>query len=145
MTFSAELPLSHPICQRRSICNAYVQCRFSVVRSYCGHGIGDLFHCPPSIPHYSHNKVRTRLPKHNAFAKQERSKFCQTSNTHRNPSGTKHPLLLLPVPASCLPKGPARPPYMTLLKQNACSLGRLDLSSSPPYSASHPRFWPFFL
>lgn len=32
-------------------------CRFSVVKSYCGHGIGDLFHCAPSIPHYSHNKV----------------------------------------------------------------------------------------
>lgn len=28
-----------------------------VVRSYCGHGIGDLFHCAPNIPHYAHNKV----------------------------------------------------------------------------------------
>ncbi|DBA68002.1 TPA: hypothetical protein ACH3X2_014034 [Trebouxia sp. C0005] len=31
---------------------------FSVVRSYCGHGIGDLFHCAPSIPHYSRNKAK---------------------------------------------------------------------------------------
>jgi len=30
---------------------------FSVVRSYCGHGIGDLFHTTPSIPHYSKNKA----------------------------------------------------------------------------------------
>ncbi len=30
---------------------------FSVVRTYCGHGIGDLFHCLPTIPHYSNNKV----------------------------------------------------------------------------------------
>ncbi|KAK9814651.1 hypothetical protein WJX72_009256 [[Myrmecia] bisecta] len=28
-----------------------------VVRSYCGHGIGDLFHCAPNIPHYARNKV----------------------------------------------------------------------------------------
>lgn len=30
---------------------------FSVVKTYCGHGIGDLFHCAPNIPHYAHNKV----------------------------------------------------------------------------------------
>jgi methionyl aminopeptidase len=23
----------------------------SVVRSYCGHGVNDLFHCPPNVPH----------------------------------------------------------------------------------------------
>lgn len=27
------------------------------VRSYCGHGIGDLFHCAPNIPHYAKNKA----------------------------------------------------------------------------------------
>jgi methionyl aminopeptidase len=31
-----------------------------VVKSYCGHGIGDLFHCAPNIPHYARNKVRRR-------------------------------------------------------------------------------------
>ncbi|KAL3814932.1 hypothetical protein ACJIZ3_016200 [Penstemon smallii] len=25
----------------------------SVVKSYCGHGIGELFHCAPNIPHYA--------------------------------------------------------------------------------------------
>lgn len=30
----------------------------SVVKSYCGHGIGkDLFHCPPNVPHYKRNKA----------------------------------------------------------------------------------------
>ena len=29
----------------------------SVVRSYCGHGIGDLFHCAPNVPHYQNNKA----------------------------------------------------------------------------------------
>ena len=31
--------------------------RLSVVKSYCGHGIGDLFHCAPNVPHYSPNKA----------------------------------------------------------------------------------------
>jgi methionyl aminopeptidase len=31
--------------------------RFQVVRTYCGHGIGELFHCSPNIPHYSNNKA----------------------------------------------------------------------------------------
>jgi len=30
---------------------------FSVVRTYCGHGIGSLFHATPSIPHYGKNKA----------------------------------------------------------------------------------------
>eukprot|EP00331_Platyophrya_macrostoma_P034924 CAMPEP_0176445804 /NCGR_PEP_ID=MMETSP0127-20121128/23936_1 /TAXON_ID=938130 /ORGANISM="Platyophrya macrostoma, Strain WH" /LENGTH=339 /DNA_ID=CAMNT_0017831693 /DNA_START=215 /DNA_END=1234 /DNA_ORIENTATION=- len=29
---------------------------FSVVRSVCGHGIGELFHCPPNVMHYANNK-----------------------------------------------------------------------------------------
>jgi methionyl aminopeptidase len=31
------------------------QYNFSVVRSYCGHGIHRLFHTAPNIPHYSSN------------------------------------------------------------------------------------------
>lgn len=30
---------------------------FSSVTSYCGHGIGHLFHCAPNIPHYARNKA----------------------------------------------------------------------------------------
>jgi len=30
---------------------------FSVVRTYCGHGIGELFHTSPNVPHYSKNKA----------------------------------------------------------------------------------------
>ncbi|XVF73426.1 hypothetical protein PTKIN_Ptkin12aG0200900 [Pterospermum kingtungense] len=29
----------------------------SVARSYCGHGIGELLHCAPNIPHYGRNKA----------------------------------------------------------------------------------------
>jgi len=30
---------------------------YSVVRSYCGHGIHRLFHCAPNVPHYAKNKA----------------------------------------------------------------------------------------
>eukprot|EP00347_Sterkiella_histriomuscorum_P004718 403359376 len=30
---------------------------YSVVRSYCGHGVGSTFHQAPSIPHYAKNKA----------------------------------------------------------------------------------------
>ncbi|ROT36365.1 methionine aminopeptidase, partial [Sodiomyces alkalinus F11] len=29
----------------------------SVIRTYCGHGINRLFHCPPNVPHYAKNKA----------------------------------------------------------------------------------------
>eukprot|EP01071_Lankesteria_metandrocarpae_P012367 Lankesteria_metandrocarpae@DN5769_c0_g1_i1.p1 len=31
--------------------------KLSVVRSYCGHGIGELFHTAPNVAHYRHNKA----------------------------------------------------------------------------------------
>ncbi|KAJ2160952.1 Methionine aminopeptidase 1 [Coemansia sp. RSA 552] len=30
---------------------------FSVVRTYCGHGVGTMFHSAPDIPHYAANKA----------------------------------------------------------------------------------------
>ena len=30
---------------------------FSVVRTYCGHGIHSYFHCAPNVPHYAKNKA----------------------------------------------------------------------------------------
>jgi methionyl aminopeptidase len=30
----------------------------SVVTSYCGHGIGSLFHTNPNVPHYAKNKAK---------------------------------------------------------------------------------------
>ncbi|CAL1704819.1 unnamed protein product [Somion occarium] len=29
----------------------------ATVRQYCGHGINDLFHCAPNVPHYSKNRA----------------------------------------------------------------------------------------
>ena len=28
-----------------------------MVKTYCGHGIGEWFHCAPNIPHYRGNKA----------------------------------------------------------------------------------------
>ncbi|CAI4047865.1 hypothetical protein SUVZ_12G2800 [Saccharomyces uvarum] len=29
----------------------------TVVRTYCGHGVGEFFHCSPNIPHYAKNRT----------------------------------------------------------------------------------------
>lgn len=34
------------------------QSKCSVVRTYCGHGIGSLFHTSPNVPHYAKNKAK---------------------------------------------------------------------------------------
>jgi methionyl aminopeptidase len=37
----------------------------SVVKTYCGHGIHELFHCAPNVPHYKNNKaIGTMKPGH---------------------------------------------------------------------------------
>jgi methionyl aminopeptidase len=33
----------------------------TIFRAYCGHGIGELFHCPPEIPHYDERSADTPL------------------------------------------------------------------------------------
>jgi methionyl aminopeptidase len=41
-----------------TIINKHItKCGFSVVKTYCGHGIGELFHSAPNIPHYQRNKA----------------------------------------------------------------------------------------
>jgi methionyl aminopeptidase len=39
----------------------------SVVRAYCGHGIGELFHGIPSIPHYAKNRTKGVMKVGNIF------------------------------------------------------------------------------
>ena len=39
----------------------------SVVRTYCGHGIGSLFHTIPNIPHYGKNKAKGTMKKGHVF------------------------------------------------------------------------------
>mmetsp|Transcript_47860 Transcript_47860/g.94803 ORF Transcript_47860/g.94803 Transcript_47860/m.94803 type:complete len:400 (+) Transcript_47860:36-1235(+) len=37
----------------------------SIVTTYCGHGIGELFHTSPNVPHYPKNKAKgTMMPGH---------------------------------------------------------------------------------
>lgn len=40
---------------------------FSVVRDYCGHGIGRDFHVNPTIPHYEHNKCFGTMRQNHVF------------------------------------------------------------------------------
>lgn len=39
------------------------EARCSVVTTYCGHGIGRLFHTAPNVPHYSGNKAKGTMEK----------------------------------------------------------------------------------
>ena len=39
----------------------------SVVHTYCGHGIGDLFHTAPTIPHYHKNKAKGMMKPGHVF------------------------------------------------------------------------------
>jgi methionyl aminopeptidase len=39
----------------------------SVVRTYCGHGIGKLFHTVPNIPHYGKNKAKGTMQAGHVF------------------------------------------------------------------------------
>lgn len=50
------------------IIDSYVKKKgFTVTRSYCGHGIGKLFHCSPNIPHYKRNKAVGKLKPNMVF------------------------------------------------------------------------------
>jgi methionyl aminopeptidase len=39
----------------------------SVVRTYCGHGIGKLFHTTPNVPHYAKNKAKGTMKAGHVF------------------------------------------------------------------------------
>mmetsp|Transcript_23616 Transcript_23616/g.50543 ORF Transcript_23616/g.50543 Transcript_23616/m.50543 type:complete len:412 (-) Transcript_23616:118-1353(-) len=39
----------------------------SVVRTYCGHGIGSLFHTAPNVPHYAKNKAKGVMKEGHVF------------------------------------------------------------------------------
>jgi methionyl aminopeptidase len=41
-----------------NVISKYIEAEgLSVVKTYCGHGVGKLFHCNPNIPHYKNNKA----------------------------------------------------------------------------------------
>jgi methionyl aminopeptidase len=40
---------------------------FSIVKSYCGHGVGTLFHSGPNVPHYPRNKAVGAMKKGQVF------------------------------------------------------------------------------
>ena len=60
-SLSAAIQIVKPGCLYREIGNVIQQVaaknNFSVVKTYCGHGVGQLFHCAPSVPHYAKNKA----------------------------------------------------------------------------------------
>ena len=59
---AAAMALIQPGTLYRDLGNAIhkvaVANKCSVVRTYCGHGIGSLFHTIPNVPHYHKNKAK---------------------------------------------------------------------------------------
>lgn len=47
--------------------NVVKAAKCSVVTTYCGHGIGKLFHTAPNVPHYSNNKAKGTMQKGHIF------------------------------------------------------------------------------
>ena len=52
-----------------------------MVKTYCGHGISDMFHCAPSIPHYSPNKAVGIMKEGQTFTIEVRSALLSTLPT----------------------------------------------------------------
>uniref|UniRef100_A0A7S4F4U4 Methionine aminopeptidase n=1 Tax=Chrysotila carterae TaxID=13221 RepID=A0A7S4F4U4_CHRCT len=42
-------------------------CGFQVDKTYCGHGIGEYFHCAPNVPHYANNKAKFSMKPGHCF------------------------------------------------------------------------------
>jgi methionyl aminopeptidase len=51
----------------REIAHVVDKAGFSIVKSYCGHGVGSLFHSNPNIPHYPRNKAVGAMKKGHVF------------------------------------------------------------------------------
>jgi Xaa-Pro aminopeptidase len=52
-----SLPFSHrDIGEAINVVTKAARC--SIVTTYCGHGIGELFHTSPNVPHYPKNKAK---------------------------------------------------------------------------------------
>ena len=61
----------------------------SVVRTYCGHGIGSLFHTIPNIPHYAKNKAKGTMKVGHVFTiepvRETWAKLCARYQRHPHP------------------------------------------------------------
>lgn len=49
-------PLCRDIGEAINVVSKAAKC--SIVTTYCGHGIGELFHTSPNVPHYPKNKAK---------------------------------------------------------------------------------------
>jgi methionyl aminopeptidase len=60
--------------------------KFGVVRTYCGHGIGELFHCAPNVPHYNNARVSRLIACTRASVSSARLTRCAEHGDH----GSRH-------------------------------------------------------
>jgi len=55
---------------------------FSVDKTYCGHGIGEFFHCSPNIPHYAGNKAKFTMKVGHCFTIEPMINMGSWKDTH---------------------------------------------------------------
>ena len=55
---------------------------YGVVRQYCGHGIGEYFHCAPNIPHYAGNKAKFTMKAGHIFTIEPMVNMGSWKDTH---------------------------------------------------------------
>jgi len=55
---------------------------FQVDKTYCGHGIGQWFHCAPNIPHYAGNKAKFVMKKGHCFTIEPMINMGSWKDTH---------------------------------------------------------------
>eukprot|EP00204_Picochlorum_oklahomense_P002399 CAMPEP_0118799164 /NCGR_PEP_ID=MMETSP1161-20130426/1449_1 /TAXON_ID=249345 /ORGANISM="Picochlorum oklahomensis, Strain CCMP2329" /LENGTH=391 /DNA_ID=CAMNT_0006726811 /DNA_START=541 /DNA_END=1716 /DNA_ORIENTATION=- len=98
---------------------------FGVVKSYCGHGIGDLFHCAPNVPHYAHNKAKGIMKVGEVFTIEpminegsHRDKTWPDGWTSVTEDGKKS----------------AQFEHQIIITENGCDILTKRLDSSPPFS-----------
>lgn len=57
VVYTLHLPAIRDIGEAINSVTKAAKCQ--IVTTYCGHGIGELFHTSPNVPHYPKNKVGT--------------------------------------------------------------------------------------
>ena len=57
-------------------------CGFAVDKTYCGHGVGEYFHCSPNIPHYAGNKAKFTMQVGHCFTIEPMINMGSWKDTH---------------------------------------------------------------
>ena len=98
-------------------------CGFAVDKTYCGHGIGEWFHCAPNIPHYAGNKAKFTMKAGHIFTIEPMVNMGSWKDTHWLDGWTA-------VTKDGLPS--AQFEHTLLVHETGCEILTARLPTSPP-------------